>query len=71
VKNCGAWGSMAPPSTVDIIFLFSSPNETLVGLAKARYSISPRAQNPRRQAYAVCARLIVCAVQTNTRASLP
>jgi len=56
---------------VDIIFLFSSPNETLDGRAKARYSILPRAQNPRRQAYAVCASLTVRAVQTNTSASLP
>jgi hypothetical protein len=56
---------------VDIIFLFSSPNETLVGRAKARYSISPRAQNPRRQSSAVCANVVVRAVQTNTSASLP
>jgi hypothetical protein len=34
VKNCGAWGSIAPPTTVDIImglFLLRRPNSVAAG----------------------------------------
>jgi hypothetical protein len=58
VKNCGAWGNIAPPMTVETMALLLDPHVSRrdVGWAKAAEALHSSARRTFRRAHAVTPR---------------